>query len=97
MTEEPLRRAADAVITPVMVSLGPWGVVGCHWLPDRKGDPVVWLRVSTEIQRVVLESQVWLLPHVQALLARVGMPPTQVLRARLEVTSVEAENRLLDG
>lgn len=97
MTEEPLRRAADAAITPMVASLAPWGVLDCHWLPDRNGDPVVWLRVGTEIERVLLEAQVWLLPQVQVLLARVGMPPSQVLQARLEVTSAEAQDGLFDG
>ncbi len=90
------QRAADAAIAPIVASLGPWGVQDAHWLPDRGGHPVMWVRVGTEIQRVSLEAQVWLLPQVRILLARVGMPPEQVMGSRLEVTSAEAEGRLFE-
>jgi len=96
MNDEALRRSVDAAILPLLLSLGPWGVEEGHWLPDRLGRPVLWLRTRTEIERVALEAQVWLVPQVAVLLARVGVPPTEVSRMRLEFTSREAENRLFD-
>lgn len=83
-------------MVPIVASLAPWGVLEGHWLPDRAGDPVVWIRVGTEIERVLLEAQVWLLPQVRILLARVGLPPQQVMSSRLEVTSTEAQARLFE-
>jgi hypothetical protein len=94
--DEALRRSVEAAILPLVVSLGPWGVEQGHWLPDRQGKPVLWLSTRTEIERVALQSQVWLLPQVHVLLARVGVPPSDVTRTRLEFTSREAEDRLLD-
>ncbi|MEO5853616.1 MAG: hypothetical protein ABIQ15_13990 [Nocardioides sp.] len=96
MGDEALRRSVDAAILPLLVSLGPWGVEEGHWLPDRDGKPVLWLRTRTEIQRVALEAQVWLPPQVAVLLARVGVPPVEVSRMRLEFTSGEAQDRLFD-
>ncbi|SEC91469.1 hypothetical protein SAMN04489844_3245 [Nocardioides exalbidus] len=94
MDEHQLKRSVDAAMLPVVVSLGAVGVLEAHWLPDRRGDPVVWIRVQDEASRVAVESYSWVLPQVQAILARLGLPPTQVLTLRLEVTSGEAEDRL---
>ena len=52
------------------------------------------MRTRTEIERVALQAQVWLLPQVQMLLARVGVPHTDVSRVRLGLTSAQAEERL---
>lgn len=81
---------------PIRLSLAPAGVTEVHWLPDAQGDPVVWVRVATEAGRVAVESYPWVLPQVQAVLTRVGLPPDLVLALRLEVTSAEAEARLFD-
>jgi len=45
---------------------------------------------------VAVESHAWVRPQVQVILARLGLPPGKVLELRLEVTSVEAEDRLFD-
>ena len=93
---EELRRAADAAMVPIRASLAPVGVSEVHWLPDRDGDPVVWIRVATEAGRVAVQSYAWVLPQVQVVLARVGLPPEKVMALRLEVTSAEAEDRLFE-
>ena len=56
----------------------------------------IWVRVGTELQRVTLEAQSWLLPQLHVILARMGMPSEKVMGSRLEVTSAEAEARLFD-
>ena len=81
---------------PIVTSLAPAGVIGAHWLPDRAGDPVVWIRVQNEASRVAVESYSWVLPQVQVILSRLGLPPEKVLALRLEVTSAEAEDHLFD-
>ena len=91
-----MRRAADAAIVPLVASLAPWGVVEAHWLPDRAGTPVVWIRTATEAGRVAVESYAWVRPQVQVILARLGLPPEKVLALRLEVTSAEAEDLLFE-
>ncbi len=96
MTDETLRRAADAAMLPIVTSLAPAGVIDAHWLPDRAGDPVVWIRVQNEASRVAVESYSWVLPQVQVILSRLGLPPEKVLALRLEVTSAEAEDHLFD-
>lgn len=96
MTEDQERRAADAAMLPIVASLGPAGVLGAHWLPDRAGTPVVWIRTATESGRVAVESYAWVRPQVQVILARLGLPPDKVLALRLEVTSAEAEDRLFE-
>jgi hypothetical protein len=97
VTDQTLRRAADAAMLPIVASLAPAGVVGAHWLPDRAGDPVVWIRVQSEAGRVAVESYSWVLPQVQVILSRLGLPPEKVMALRLEVTSVEAEDHLFEG
>lgn len=92
-----MRRAADAAMLPIVASLAPAGVIEAHWLPDRAGAPVVWIRVRSEAGRVAVESYSWVRPQVQVILSRLGLPSHQVLALRLEVTSVEAEDRLFDG
>lgn len=92
--KDQLRRAVDAAMLPVVASLAPAGVLEAHWLPDRGGDPVVWIRVRSEADRVAVESYAWVLPQVQVILARLGLPPDKVLALRMEVTSGEAEDRL---
>ena len=97
MGDEALRRSVDAAMLPIVASLGPAGVVSAHWLPDRAGEPVVWLRVRDEAARVAVESYPWVLPQVQIVLTRLDVPPEMVLRLRIEVTSAEAEDRLFEG
>jgi len=94
VTDDQLRRAADATMLPIVASLAPAGVIGAHWLPDRAGDPVVWIRVQSEAGRVAVESYSWVLPQVQVMLSRLGLPSEKVLALRLEVTSAEAEGDL---
>jgi hypothetical protein len=94
VSEDQLRRAVDAAMLPIVASLAPAGVVAAHWLPDRAGDPVVWIRVETESARVAVQSYSWVLPQVQVILARLGLPPEKVMALRMEVTSGEAEDRL---
>ncbi|GAA1932678.1 hypothetical protein [Nocardioides hwasunensis] len=94
MDDDQLRRAADAAMLPIVASLGAVGVLEAHWLPDRAGDPVVWIRVQDEAGRVAVESYSWVLPQVQAMLMRLGLAPEKVLALRMEVTSGEAEDRL---
>ncbi|MEO6512373.1 MAG: hypothetical protein ABIO16_15350 [Nocardioides sp.] len=91
------QRAADAAMLPIVASLAPAGVIAAHWLPDRDGDPVVWLRVQTEAGRVAVESYAWVLPQVQVMMSRLGLAGDKVMSLRLEVTSVEAEDRLFEG
>ena len=81
---------------PIVASLAPAGVLGAHWLPDREGDPVVWIRVATEAGRVAVDSYPWVRPQVQVILARLGLSPEKVLALRLEVTSIETEARLFE-
>ena len=97
MGEEQLRRAVDAAMLPIVASLGPAGVVSAHWLPDRAGEPVVWMRVKDEASRVAVESYAWVLPQVQIVLTRLSVPPQMVMRLRIEITSAEAEDRLFEG
>lgn len=96
MDDAQLKRAADAAMLPIVASLSAVGVIGAHWLPDREGNPVVWIRVQTEAGRVAVQSYSWVLPQVQAMLMRLNLAPDQVLALRLEVTSVEAEDRLFE-
>ncbi len=96
MNDDRLRGAVDAAMLPIVASLGPAGVLEAHWLPDRAGDPVVWIRVETEAGRVAVESYSWVRPQVQVILARLGLSPEKVLALRLEVTSGEAEDQLFD-
>lgn len=97
MEDEPLRAAVDAAMLPVVASLAPAGVLAAHWLPDRAGEPVVWMRVRDEASRVAVESYAWVLPQVQIILTRLAVPPHMVLRLRIEITSAEAEDRLFEG
>jgi hypothetical protein len=90
------RKAIDQAMRPMLVSLGPWGVDDCHWLPAADGEPVVWIRTRTELQRVALEAQVWLRPQVQMMLTRASVPYPIVSRVRLRVASAEAEAALFD-
>jgi hypothetical protein len=94
--DQQLRRVVDAAMLPIVASLAPAGVREAHWLPDRTGDPVVWVRVETEAARVAVESYSWVLPQVQVILSRLGLAPEKVMALRLEVTSGEAEGRLFD-
>ncbi len=96
VSDDSLRKAVDAAMLPMVKSIGAWGVEEAHWLPDRSGSPVVWLRTRTELERVALQSQWWLLPQVQILLQRLSVPYAMVVRTRLEVTSAEAEAALFD-
>jgi len=97
MDDEQQRKAVDAAMLPIVASLGAAGVIEAHWLPDRDGDPVVWIRVQSEAGRVAVESYPWVLPQVQVVLSRLGLSGDRVMALRMEVTSVEAEDRLFDG
>ena len=90
------QRAVDAAILPLVASLAPWGVESGHWLPSPDGEPVVWLRTRTEIQRVALQSQSWVLPHLRMILMRLQIPPDRLMRTRLEISSLEGESRLFE-
>ncbi len=91
---EAIAKSVDAAILPIIASLGSWGVASGHWLPDRDGAPVIWLRTRTEGQRTALHKQVWLLPQVQITLTRLGLEHELVWRLRIEITSEESETRL---
>jgi hypothetical protein len=54
----------------------------------------VWIRVQSEAGRVAVESYSWVLPQVQVILSRLGLPPEKVMGLRIEVTSAEAEDHL---
>ena len=97
MDAEQLRRGVDAAMLPIVASLAPAGVLSAHWLPDRAGEPVVWMRVQDEAGRAAVESYAWVLPQVQVILTRLGVPSQMVLRLRIEITSAEAEDRLFEG
>lgn len=86
----------DAAMVPMVAALAPWGVRDGHWLRDSEGRPVVWLRTATEAERAVLGQQGWVLAQVQVTLTRLGVPHEVVWRLRLEITSVEAEDRLFE-
>ncbi len=81
-------------MVPIVASLGCWGVDEGHWLPDRNGAPVIWLRTRTLAQRAALQAQIWLVPHVQANLARLGVPHEILWPVRVEITSADAEAQL---
>ena len=95
MDDAARNRRVDQAFLPMVASLGAWGVESAHWLPDRDGEPVVWLRTHTEAQCAALQHAVWLTPQVQHILTRLGVPHDTVWRLRLELTSLEAERRLL--
>ena len=88
-------KRVQQALRPMVASLGSWGVESAHWLPDREGQPVVWLRTWTRAQREALEKQVWLTAQVQTILTRLNVPFETVWRVRLEVTSAEDEANLL--
>jgi len=96
MDDEQQRKAVDAAMLSIVASLGAVGVLEAHWLPDRDGDPVVWIRVQTEAGRVAVQSYPWVLPQVQVMMSRLGLAGEKVMALRLEVTSVEAEDRLFE-
>src|SRR6476661_4778379 len=95
MDEITRNRRVDQALLPTVASLGAWGVESAHWLPDRTGEPVVWLRTRTEAQSSTLQKAIWLTPQVQHVLTRLGVPHDTVWGLRLELTSLEAEKRLL--
>jgi hypothetical protein len=53
--DKQLRRSGDAAMVPIVASLAPPGVLEAHWLPDRAGDPVVWIRVRGEAEHRLLD------------------------------------------
>lgn len=91
------RAAVDQALVPLVAALAPWGVDEAHWLPDRGGMPVVWVRVPTAAQRVALQAQPWVSAQLEVTLARLGVPHEVIRRTTLEVTSVEEEARLFEG
>ena len=94
MSSDGVSKSVDAALVPMIASLGAWGVEECHWLPDRNGVPVIWLRTRTLAQSSALQKQVWLLPQVQVTLTRLGVPHDIVWTMRVEITSTEAEDLL---
>jgi hypothetical protein len=56
----------------------------------------VWIRARSEAGRVAVESYSWVLPQVQVILSRLGLPSEKVMALRLEVTSAEAEDHLFE-
>ncbi len=97
MAADPFDKQLDAALLPMVAALGCGGVESAHWLPDRDGHPVVWLRTHTRAQRALLERQTWVLPQVQIIMTRLGVPHDSVWGLRLEVTSAEDEAGLLEG
>jgi hypothetical protein len=89
-------RSVDAALVPIVASLGAWGVEEAHWLPDRAGAPVIWLRTRTRAQRTALQSQAWLVPQLQVTLTRLGVGHDIVWSLRIELTSSEDEAQLFD-
>lgn len=96
MSSDRERRAVDAALVPIVAALRPWGVEDGHWLPDRSGTPVVWLRTHTEIERVALQSQAWVIAQVQSSLTRLDVSYEVVRSLRLEITSTEGEAVLFE-
>lgn len=94
MESERLRKAVDAALVPVVASLGAWGVRDAHWLPDRDGYPVVWLRTRARTEADALRGQTFLLPQLQVTLSRLEVPHSMLKRLRIEVTSLADEDRL---
>jgi hypothetical protein len=92
---EAFDKQLEAALLPMVAALGCGGVESAHWLPDRAGHPVVWLRTHTRAQREHLERQAWVLPQVQVVMTRLAVPHDVVWRLRLEITSAEDEARLL--
>jgi hypothetical protein len=86
----------DAALVPVVAALAGWGVEEAHWLPDRDGAPVIWLRTRTRAQRTALQSQVWLVPQVQVTLTRLGVAHGDVWSLRVELTSAQDEAALFE-
>jgi hypothetical protein len=91
-----LRRSVDGAITPLVASLGGWGVVEGHWLPAPNDLPVLWLCTATEEQRRSLDGAPWLSAQVAILLLRLGIPPGMTDQVRIEVSSRERESRLFE-
>jgi hypothetical protein len=94
VSRDPLGKSIGQAMVPVVASLGGWGVEEGHWLPDRNGAPVIWLRTRTRAQQTALQSQIWLAPQVQVILTRLGVPHDVVWSVRIEITSTEAEAQL---
>ena len=94
MKDDGLSRSINAAMVPILASLGCWGVEDGHWLPDRNGAPVLWLRTRTRAEQTRLQSQVWLIPQVQLTLMRLGVPHNVVWPLRVEITSTDAEAEL---
>ena len=95
MAPDAFDKQLEAALLPMVASLGGSGVESAHWLPDRDGRPVVWLRTHTRAQREWLERQAWVLPQVQIIMTRLNVPHSSVWGLRLEITSAEDEDRLL--
>src|SRR5690349_10658262 len=95
MVDPQVRRSLQEATTGMVVSLGSWGVVSMHWLPDRQGQPAVWLTTVTEAQRQALEGAPWLESYVVMLLTRAQMPYETLKLVRVLVDSQEDQRRLL--
>ena len=88
--------AVDQALVPLVAALAPWGVEEAHWLPDRDGVPVIWVRVRTSAQRVALESQSWLEAQLHVTLARLGVRHETLRVTRVEVSSAQDEALLFE-
>jgi hypothetical protein len=89
-------RKVDIALPTMVLSIGAWGVVASHWLPDVDGNPAVWLTVPTELQRVQLEAEPWVTSQVTMLLMRQNVPYHLTRRMRVFVDSLEGQRELLE-
>lgn len=85
-------RALDAAIGPLVASFAAWGVLGACWRLDDAGRVVVWLRASTEIERVSLQAQPFIMAQTQVILIRLGAAHEVVKNLRLEMFSDEGRS-----
>jgi hypothetical protein len=88
-------RSLKEANTSLLASLGSWGVVAMHWLPDTNGEPAVWLTTRTDAQRAALEAAPWLAGQVTMMLTRAQMPYETLRRIRVLVDSEEGHRLLL--
>ena len=97
MVDPQVSRSLTEAIPGVLASLGAWGVVSMHWLPDQDDEPVIWLTTRTERERGALESTAWLTGQIAMLLTRASVPWETLKRLRVMVDSEEGHRQLLDG
>jgi hypothetical protein len=88
-------RKMDIALPTIVASTGSWGVCACHWLPDVDGGPAMWLTVTTERERQLLESEAWVASQVTMMLMRQNVPYEVTRRMRVFVDSLEGQRQLL--